>query len=396
MFGSWVPVCGFQQTSPCISLVQPETDFTSSWFPLLHFIPTMSLYSSKLQLSVSLCLLLLLLPCVLLRPTDSSTTRPNGGNLFSTHTANCSNGCATDATTKTSLDGVKTSPPPKTVVSALNPNNTSDAVIPTNSSSKINNSLQLNASTQSFLKSSSPNHNTVSHRLSDSVTSVKKNEQTTEGALSPTTSASFEQPSSQEHLKSPEAFTPTGLPAQRLHNGSTTSTGSITATTSESVKNVVTTPVKSPTSAPATRTRTTVAPQLTTIAHTSVPVTAVHGSDISSSAALPHPSIEVASVQTSSLNTSQSAITVVSTHALPNQNKSFASATRVPVVEEAGAVLTKQLVDTASLLAVLLFGLLFFLVTVAVFAKQAYDSYRRKDYTQVDYLINGMYSDSGV
>ncbi|XP_039471245.1 uncharacterized protein C11orf24 [Oreochromis aureus] len=378
MFGSWVPVCGFQQTSPCISL------------------PTMSLYSSKLQLSVSLCLLLLLLlPCLLLRPTYSSTTRPNGDNLFSKPRANCSNGCATNTTTKTSLDGVKTSPPPKTLVSALNPNNASDAVIPTNSSSKVNNSLQLNASTQSFLKSASPNHTTVSHnRLSDSVTSVNKNEQTTEGALSSTPSASFEQPSSQEHLKSPEAFIPTGLPAQRLHTGSTTSTSSITATTSESVKNVVTTPVKSTTSAPATTTRTTVAPQLMTIAHTSVAVTAVRGSDISSSAALPHPSIEVAPVQTSSLTTSRSAITVVSTHA--NQNKSFASATRVPVVEEAGAVLTKQLVDTASLLAVLLFGLLFFLVTVAVFAKQAYDSYRRKDYTQVDYLINGMYSDSGV
>uniref|UniRef100_A0A8C7VTI8 Uncharacterized protein n=1 Tax=Oncorhynchus mykiss TaxID=8022 RepID=A0A8C7VTI8_ONCMY len=26
----------------------------------------------------------------------------------------------------------------------------------------------------------------------------------------------------------------------------------------------------------------------------------------------------------------------------------------------------------------------------------AYESYRTKDYTQVDYLINGMYSDSGV
>eukprot|EP00064_Thunnus_orientalis_P012165 superscaffoldBa00001830_g12199 len=67
-----------------------------------------------------------------------------------------------------------------------------------------------------------------------------------------------------------------------------------------------------------------------------------------------------------------------------------------PVVEVAGAALTRQLVDTASLLAVLLFGLLFFLVTVAVFATQAYESYRRKDYTQVDYLINGMYTDSGV
>ncbi|CAL8263283.1 unnamed protein product [Merluccius merluccius] len=55
-----------------------------------------------------------------------------------------------------------------------------------------------------------------------------------------------------------------------------------------------------------------------------------------------------------------------------------------------------QLVDTASLLAVLLFGLLFFLVTVVLFVMQALESYRRKDYTQVDYLINGMYNDSGV
>lgn len=72
------------------------------------------------------------------------------------------------------------------------------------------------------------------------------------------------------------------------------------------------------------------------------------------------------------------------------------STPRLAVVEAAGGALTRQLVDMASLLAVLLFGLLFFLVTVAVFVTQAYESYRRKDYTQVDYLINGMYSDSGV
>ncbi|XP_015248999.1 PREDICTED: uncharacterized protein C11orf24-like [Cyprinodon variegatus] len=77
-------------------------------------------------------------------------------------------------------------------------------------------------------------------------------------------------------------------------------------------------------------------------------------------------------------------------------SRTSAPPSRVSVVEEAGAVLTRQLVDTASLIAVLLFGLLFFLVTVAVFATQAYESYRRKDYTQVDYLINGMYSDSSV
>lgn len=66
------------------------------------------------------------------------------------------------------------------------------------------------------------------------------------------------------------------------------------------------------------------------------------------------------------------------------------------MVEVAGGALTRQLVDTASLLAILLFGLLFFVVAVAVFITQAYESYRRKDYTQVDYLINGMYTDSGV
>uniref|UniRef100_A0A7N6AEV8 Uncharacterized protein n=2 Tax=Anabas testudineus TaxID=64144 RepID=A0A7N6AEV8_ANATE len=79
-----------------------------------------------------------------------------------------------------------------------------------------------------------------------------------------------------------------------------------------------------------------------------------------------------------------------------NHNESVAAVTKVAVVEIAGGALTRQLVDTASLLAVLLFGLLFFMVTVSVFVTQAYESYRRKDYTQVDYLINGMYADSGV
>ncbi|XP_065153692.2 uncharacterized protein C11orf24 homolog [Paramisgurnus dabryanus] len=65
-------------------------------------------------------------------------------------------------------------------------------------------------------------------------------------------------------------------------------------------------------------------------------------------------------------------------------------------VQVAGDPLSVHLLNTSSLLAVLLFGLLFFVVAVALFLKQAYESYKRKDYTQVDYLINGMYSDSGV
>ncbi|XP_078538981.1 uncharacterized protein C11orf24 homolog isoform X2 [Lissotriton helveticus] len=56
--------------------------------------------------------------------------------------------------------------------------------------------------------------------------------------------------------------------------------------------------------------------------------------------------------------------------------------------------LARHLMDTSSLLAVLLFGIVFFLAVVFVFAAQAYESYKKKDYTQVDYLINGMYTDS--
>ncbi|KAJ8417679.1 hypothetical protein AAFF_G00225220 [Aldrovandia affinis] len=70
--------------------------------------------------------------------------------------------------------------------------------------------------------------------------------------------------------------------------------------------------------------------------------------------------------------------------------------TNKAILDVAAGPLTWQLVDTSSLLAVFLFGLIFFLVTVALFLTQAYDSYKKRDYTQVDYLINGMYSDSGV
>lgn len=53
-----------------------------------------------------------------------------------------------------------------------------------------------------------------------------------------------------------------------------------------------------------------------------------------------------------------------------------------------------QQVDVSLLLAMLLFGVLFFITILVLFAIQAYESYRKKDYTQVDYLINGMYADS--
>ncbi|XP_043308115.1 uncharacterized protein C11orf24 homolog [Cervus canadensis] len=56
--------------------------------------------------------------------------------------------------------------------------------------------------------------------------------------------------------------------------------------------------------------------------------------------------------------------------------------------------LTLYSVNRSFLLAVLLLGVTLFITVLILFALQAYESYRKKDYTQVDYLINGMYADS--
>ncbi|XP_039989965.1 uncharacterized protein C11orf24 [Xiphias gladius] len=107
----------------------------------------------------------------------------------------------------------------------------------------------------------------------------------------------------------------------------------------------------------------------------------------SSSAAMPQPNAPMPPIQTSSLPKRPSTITVTSAITPTNHNDQVTPGTRVSMVEVAGGTLTRQLVDTASLLAVLLFGLLFFLVTVAVFVTQAYESYRRKDYTQFHSMV---------
>uniref|UniRef100_A0A8C9ULG9 Uncharacterized protein n=1 Tax=Spermophilus dauricus TaxID=99837 RepID=A0A8C9ULG9_SPEDA len=56
--------------------------------------------------------------------------------------------------------------------------------------------------------------------------------------------------------------------------------------------------------------------------------------------------------------------------------------------------LTPSLVNKTFLLAVLVLGVTLFITVLVLFALQAYESYKKKDYTQVDYLINGMYADS--
>ncbi|KAJ0047287.1 hypothetical protein NL108_003258 [Boleophthalmus pectinirostris] len=114
-------------------------------------------------------------------------------------------------------------------------------------------------------------------------------------------------------------------------------------------------------------------------------------------------STTTATASTSTTTTTTTTATATSAAAASTKSTDFVSTSSAPtvqylspVVEVATSDLTRQLVDTASLLAILLFGLLFLFVVVAVFLTQAYESYKRKDYTQVDYLINGMYTDSGV
>ncbi|KAM6160301.1 uncharacterized protein C11orf24 homolog isoform 1-T2 [Erethizon dorsatum] len=56
--------------------------------------------------------------------------------------------------------------------------------------------------------------------------------------------------------------------------------------------------------------------------------------------------------------------------------------------------LTPSSVNKTFLLAVLILGVTLFVTVLVLFGLQAYESYKKKDYTQVDYLINGMYADS--
>ncbi|KAG5839141.1 hypothetical protein ANANG_G00201770 [Anguilla anguilla] len=52
--------------------------------------------------------------------------------------------------------------------------------------------------------------------------------------------------------------------------------------------------------------------------------------------------------------------------------------------------------DTSALLAILLFSLLFLVIVVLLFLRKALGSYRRKGYTRMGYLIDGMYSESSL
>ncbi|KAM4846854.1 uncharacterized protein C11orf24 homolog isoform 1-T3 [Thomomys bottae] len=68
--------------------------------------------------------------------------------------------------------------------------------------------------------------------------------------------------------------------------------------------------------------------------------------------------------------------------------------TPVPYLVVTPKLLAPSLLNRVSLLVVLFLGVALFATAVVMFALHAYESYKKKDYTQVDYLINGMYADS--
>lgn len=52
-----------------------------------------------------------------------------------------------------------------------------------------------------------------------------------------------------------------------------------------------------------------------------------------------------------------------------------------------------QLEDKSRLVAALLFGVIFLLLVIALTGKKMHESLRKRQYTRLDYLINGMYAD---
>ncbi|XP_049928233.1 uncharacterized protein wu:fa25f02 isoform X1 [Epinephelus moara] len=383
----------------------------------------MSPYPSTLQLCPSVCLHLLCLLLLLLTASSSSVPKKDPGMAeplthFNKTQGNCTPPCDNNAVSENATDlNLKTAP-------AEGPQQ-----------DQFSSNL-----------SSSINHTSVSHKLNEPIVSSTSLNQTEGGNHSSTTPPSNQQLALPDNQSpSPEAVTQpaappppttTGSATLTDHTGSSTSNGTTTttSTTAEPVTNVYTTTVLVTSTAATTPASTTIMATSTTKTATST--TTVTPTSTAAAAAAPpppppHPATTVTATTTLTRATTTVTITtttgtkmtlppavttqpnaptthkplfqtslprgpVTSTSAPANPNQPVTLGTRDGMVDVAGAALTRQLVDTASLLAVLLFGLLFFLVTVAVFVTQAYESYRRKDYTQVDYLINGMYTDSGV
>ncbi|KAM4618825.1 uncharacterized protein C11orf24 homolog [Polymixia lowei] len=285
-------------------------------------------------------------------PSQSATTLPPPKN--------------SDSTSVSHLDGASHASSEDIDISA----NTSTAVEP--GSNATTETISPGQGTAAISNTTAPITTTIAIKPPPPATTPAAAAATTPTTTTPPTSTP---PTSTTTTTTPPPTPPP--PTTTAITKTTTSTTKITPTKVATTVAIVTTPVaKKPslTSPPSTQ-------------EPKVPITVIP--PVRSPSAPPIGATTTATITTT---------TTTSTTSTPvDHNKQVvASGTGVAVDKVDRSALTSQLVDTASLLAVLLFGLLFFLVTVAVFVTQAYESYRRKDYTQVDYLINGMYTDSGV
>ncbi|XP_036620832.1 LOW QUALITY PROTEIN: uncharacterized protein C11orf24 homolog [Trichosurus vulpecula] len=195
----------------------------------------------------------------------------------------------------------------------------------------------------------------------------------TSSSLTPTEGGPVDGPSTPEI----PTTTPSPIPLS-----STTSAEAFTSTpiisTSTRAEHL-TTPESAPLTAQATDPRVT---------PTAVPTTVAQAAETSGASQ----TTERASPQTTLSSMSPKVTAESSVFTMPKA--SVQTVTESQYVWVATSPFTQYLVNKNLLLAMLLAGTIFFIAVLVLLAMQAYESYKKKDYTQVDYLINGMYADS--
>ncbi|XP_071199119.1 uncharacterized protein [Salvelinus alpinus] len=309
--------------------------------------------------------------------------------------------------TSETTTSVKQEPRTTTTPSALtsppaNPQMTTTALSTTNTTT-ITTVVPITAMLLTTNTTTTTQPTTTTTTTQPTTTTTTTQPTTTTTTTQPTTTTTTTQPTTTTTTTQPTTTTTT---TTQPTTTTTTTTQPTTTTTQPTTTTTTTQPTTTTTTTQPTTTTTTTQPtttttttQPTTTTTTTIPLTfpnittptTIDSSTVEEKNPSPT-SPEVPSSQA----TSRNAI-VPSTFTVEVSTKRLDGDTNRAIIDVvAGGPLTHQLVDTSTLLAVLLFGLVFFLVTVVLFLTQAYESYRTKDYTQVDYLINGMYSDSGV
>ncbi|XP_074968216.1 MANSC domain-containing protein 1 [Phalacrocorax aristotelis] len=220
-------------------------------------------------------------------------------------------------------------------------------------------------------------------------------------ALFPTTQSSVPKPSSTTLLPLPTSTTRLGSHTTSLPTGGTKPTAVTTTTTAtfpptvntRAQFGIPTAVTHIPLSSPTTSASTSTTEQLTTNFRSA---TAPSG--------LRTPSIPPEPTVASSNDTSHVTLLSFSGFALPTSYSPMASQNNpqgydlsdsesyLPEIVLRGIGVV-QLGEKSSLVAALLFGVIFLLLVIALTGKKIHESLQKRHYTRLDYLINGMYAD---